>query len=297
LQFPEEFFEGEEREGFYVESDMKRAWAAQMEVLAEIDRICKENGIQYFADYGTLLGAVRHKGFIPWDEGIDICMLREDYQRFGEMAGKGLPSNCLLKSCYTDPKWMHPYMRVINANGLPIERAQIERFHGCPYIVGVDIFPLDNIPEEQAELEVLEIAYGCLAGIAALLEQGESKEVLEADIQRVEDYLMIRIDREGDIINQIYQMLDKIAVLYQEENCREVASMLFYFGKVEKKRLKEWYKECIPMTFENMQVLVPIGYEKVLEALYGDWRQVVRDAASHDYPFYKSQRDFLERRG
>lgn len=297
LHFPEEFFVGEEREGFYVEPDMKLAWAAQMEVLAVIDKLCKENGIRYFADYRTLLGAVRHKGFIPWDADLDICMLREDYLHFVEIAQNGLPSNCLLKSSYLDEKWMYPYMRVINASGLPIDESQIEKFHGCPYIVGVDIFPLDNLPEDQAEADVLATAYAGLLGIAGLLEQGESKESIEADIQRVEDYLQIKLDREGNMINQIYLILDKISMIYGQDDCGEVADMVFYFGKKEDKRLKEWYKDTVLLPFENIQIPAPVGYQEVLTALYGDWKQIIRSGASHDYPFYRNQREFLESRG
>lgn len=61
---------------------MKHAWAAQLEVLNDIDKACTENGIQYFAEWGTLLGAVRHHGFIPWDDDMDICMKRADYEKF-----------------------------------------------------------------------------------------------------------------------------------------------------------------------------------------------------------------------
>ena len=69
-QYPESYFEGEERNGFYIEPMMKRAWAAQIEVLLEVQKVCEKNEIQYFAEYGTMLGAVRHKGFIPWDDDI-----------------------------------------------------------------------------------------------------------------------------------------------------------------------------------------------------------------------------------
>ena len=93
MQIPEGYLEGEIRDGFYVESMMKKTWAAQMEVLAEVDRVCKKNNIQYFADWGTLLGAVRHKGFVPWDDDMDICMKRPDYNRFLEIAEKIMPSN------------------------------------------------------------------------------------------------------------------------------------------------------------------------------------------------------------
>ena len=66
MQFPHTYFEDEIREGFYITGAMKRAWAAQLEVLEEIDKVCKKHNIRWFADCGTLLGAVRHRGYIPW---------------------------------------------------------------------------------------------------------------------------------------------------------------------------------------------------------------------------------------
>ena len=81
MRVPDNFLEGEIRNSFYVESMMKKVWAAQLEVLHEIDRICKKHNITYFADWGTLLGAVRHKGFIPWDDDMDIKQLCKYFNR------------------------------------------------------------------------------------------------------------------------------------------------------------------------------------------------------------------------
>ena len=72
MEFDKNYFEAEVREGFYVTSDIKHAWAAQLEVLSDVDKACRENGIQYFAEWGTLLGAIRHHGFIPWEDDMDI---------------------------------------------------------------------------------------------------------------------------------------------------------------------------------------------------------------------------------
>ena len=84
MEFEREFFYDEVQEGFYVPGIMKRAWAAQLELLSEIDRICKKWNILYFITFGTLLGAVRHEGFIPWDDDIDIIMFRKDYEKLEE---------------------------------------------------------------------------------------------------------------------------------------------------------------------------------------------------------------------
>ena len=91
LEFSAEFFLDEVREGFYISSIMKRYWAAQLTVLAEIDKVCKKYDIPWYADCGTLLGGVRHGGFIPWDDDMDICMLRHDYIKFISVAKDELP--------------------------------------------------------------------------------------------------------------------------------------------------------------------------------------------------------------
>ena len=94
MEFLDSYFEDEVREGFYVPSLMKRAWAAQMELLEVVQNICDKHQIPLYAEWGTLLGAVRHKGRIPWDDDIDMCMLREDYEKFSKIIDAELPEDC-----------------------------------------------------------------------------------------------------------------------------------------------------------------------------------------------------------
>ena len=152
--FADHFFENEIREGFFVAKEMKCAWAAQMEVLVNIDKFCRKNEIKYFADCGTLLGAVRHKGFIPWDDDIDICMERKDYLKFVAMASQGLPYPMKLLSVYNSD-WEEAFIRVVNNTKVDFSQEHLKIWHGCPWVVGIDIFPLDVLPDIKEEREVL----------------------------------------------------------------------------------------------------------------------------------------------
>lgn len=118
----------------------------QLEILKEIDKMCRRHGIKYWLDSGTLLGAVRHGGFIPWDDDIDIAMTLEDERRFIEVAPKELPEWLLVQTPKTDPGSKEPIDKVRDLNSLFIERG--DDFCG-DYAKGiyVDVFPFVDYPD------------------------------------------------------------------------------------------------------------------------------------------------------
>ena len=85
IKIDDSYLEDEIRDGFYIPSMTKRTWAMELTVLDLIDSICSKHNITCFADWGTYLGAIRHKGFVPWDDDLDICMLRPDLEKFYEI--------------------------------------------------------------------------------------------------------------------------------------------------------------------------------------------------------------------
>lgn len=149
MEFEEKYFENEVREGFFVPSMVKRAWAVELEVLAQIDRICAKYGIQYFAEWGTLLGAVRHKGFIPWDDDMDIAMKREDYERFLEVADSELPEGYCINNLRRREDFRLFLARVMNTSHIDFGGEHLRNNHEFPYIAGVDIFVLDYVSSDE----------------------------------------------------------------------------------------------------------------------------------------------------
>lgn len=291
MEFPKDFFEKENRCGFEVPAMMKHAWAAQIEVLKMIDTICKKHKIPYYADWGTLLGAVRHKGFIPWDDDMDITMKRADYNRFIAVANTELPEGSFLHSIYTDVKYNELFARVVNSHQVNFTEEHLKRWHGCPYVVGVDIFPLDNLPtdkeEEKMQCELLKIL------LAALKEFLNGNKDTEKIIAQVESVCGITIDRTKDIKNQLLRVTDSIRQMYDEEGGDYTQLTRYIFHK-EFRLPREWYDNTIWMPFEMIQVPVPKEYDMVLERMYGDYKTPIIEI-SHDYPFYKKQQQIVDK--
>jgi len=291
LNFPKEFFLGETRDDFYVEPMMKCVWAAQLEVLAVIEQICNKYGIRYFAAWGTLLGAVRHKGFIPWDDDMDICMLREDFDRFLAVAEKELPDDYRFFSIDANRNWTQFFARIINAGSIDYSSQRLQKFHGCPYAVGIDIFPLDTVPEDP-QLEDTFTAY-----FATLYQTGVNYEQISSDIDELipdfEELYHIKIDKNGDIQHQLLKSAQLIAKSYQNSGSPILAELSSHINSKRFFR-KEWYRDCIFLPFEYFELPVPIDYDAVLKALYGDYMIPVRYTSGHDYPFYKKQQELFK---
>ncbi len=296
IQIPEEFFQDEVREGFFVERKMKCAWAAQMEVLMEIDRICKRNGIMYFVDCGTLLGAVRHKGFIPWDDDIDISMKRDDYRKFISVLQRELPEGWLFLDLKNDKNRL--FGRVTNGDLYDSRAEHMLRFHGCPYVVGIDIFPIDYLAVSPEEDEVWFLVLKYIYRLALVMEVVEEiSEDAERDIRKAEEMCNVKIDRNGNIHDQLMRLVEQMAQIYQKDEAQEMERVVWDLGQEWRyKYKKEWYEKSIEMPFENIMVPVPVGYEYILPRLYGnDYMTPKQDIAGHDYPFYKQQDIELEK--
>ena len=92
----------ESRNGYIVSEKMKKVWALQLQLVKKVLEICEKYNLRVWAEGGTLLGTIREKGYIPWDDDIDLAMLRPDYDKFQEVAPKELPKSYFIQNGYTD---------------------------------------------------------------------------------------------------------------------------------------------------------------------------------------------------
>lgn len=291
MEFPDSYFEDEVREGFFVPGMMKRAWAAQLEVLADIKKVCDRHKLSYFAEWGTMLGAVRHGGMIPWDDDIDICMKRKDFETFFEIAEKELPEGYWLMN-YRTHDTNNMVLRVTNYPISLLQEKDLPRFHGYPYTAGIDIFVLDFLPRDKEGQKALW-DLTCLVGqLNYRIEQGEteSEEFLYA-LHGIEKICGVTFDKEQALKRQLVGALEQMAARFLEEDCDELTGISYYLNSDSYHFPKSYYAHTIQIPFENMQIALPVGYERLLSQKYGDYMRPVRMFDTHDYPAYKAAQE------
>ena len=299
MRFSDDFFKTETRLDFVIEEEMKRAWAAELEVLFLFDDVCHRNGIRYFLDFGTLLGAVRHHGFIPWDDDIDVCMLRKDYMRFLSIADKVLPKPYEVKSFYSDDPNDQPTATVFNRHQPADDDRITELFHGCPYMVGMDIFPLDYIPRDPESFSLLKALYSAAYDLGHDFEKYEAEGTALSFIEQLQELTGVSFDLSGDLRRQVWNLSERIAMMFDENECDSVGwlSDIICHGD-HAVRKKEWYLDSVRVPFENIYADIPRDYESVLRARFGqNYFDCQNVGGAHDYPFYKVQKEFLKSRG
>ncbi len=292
MTFDNSYFEDDIKEGFYIPGMIKRSWATQMDILENISLVCEKNDIKWYADCGTLLGAIRHHGFIPWDDDLDICMLKDDFDKFTKAAYKELPDTYHLLDLYKEKEYAKFLARVINHKTIDISGDFLKQNHGFPYISGVDVFPLhylfnDEKKEEERRTRTKKVWDLIEDYISA---EKKDSEKLIAEVERGSGY---KVDKTLPLENALYRILDQMFSEADSKNAKYVALMPFWIKNHDHKYPIELFRNSLDMPFEEISIKVPAEYEKVLEIEYGNWEKVYRGGGIHDYPFYAEQERIL----
>lgn len=243
---------------------LKQLHATLFEILCEFDRICRKHQIQYFLDSGTALGAVRHSGFIPWDDDIDVGMLRSEYNRFLDIVESELGDNFFLLSTESDPAYTKYHVKIVKKYTLFPEQGTENLKHRGIYI---DIFPFDKVPEDEVERKDII-----------------RKVLVMRDIVRIKRTNQTR----GKLILKILNVFLKLVPLrilehYQEklwDKYNRTSSMFVtcYFYKMLVGRdlyfpISLMYPS-IEIDFEGRSFMIMNGYSDYLTLMYKDFMQL-----------------------
>lgn len=252
---------------------IEQVQAANLKVIKEVDRICRKHGIHYLLDAGTLIGAVRHQGFIPWDDDVDFAFLREEYEKFIKVAAQELPEGMHLwfPADFAEAEVFYDFTpKIIYENSrkrLPDADTAYykeELNHIC-----VDLFILDEISENPfaGKMQILlnKMIYGMAMGHRRKLDFSKY-----SFLQKLQVGLLAGIGSSIDM--KTLCRWERRAALRQTKG----KSRLLYYSNYQPDYVhmiipREGSEQVIEVPFEGMQVMIPSGYDKVLTVVYGDY--------------------------
>ena len=283
----EQFLNPEMRCEFQVTTELKKIWAVALDSLIKFDEICKKHHLRYFLAYGTLLGAVRHKGFIPWDDDMDVFMLREDYDRLLDL-GDEFTYPYFLQTAHTDPGYFFSYAKLRNSNTTCITTQF--RYQKVNWGQNFDIFPLDNFNPKDGEAFFAKVAE-LGTDLSNYMRSSNPNPSTEEERKRIACY-------SGRCPWEIYDELQQHARRYDAEPTDYLAvTSAYLYGFQKGLFFKADFEDCIPCKFENVTSFIPKGYDRILRIIYGDYRQfppVEKRGIWHGNIIYNPDRPYIE---
>ena len=267
--------------GYEVSARMKRIWAMELDMVEKFVAVCQEHGLKYMIMGGTLLGAVRHKGFIPWDNDIDILMPRKDFNRLLEIGSEVFESPLFFQTPVTEKsRFFSTYVKIRNGNGTAATREDYESGINCG--IFIDIFCLDEIPDSPL---ARRLYFRRLNEISKMQRFALGKTLQGGFANRIKHFLqrfVYHFIYHCPDTAALYEIYQKAAGRYAGKKCRQVAHQSFGYWENFIWDKKDWDNR-IQLDFEDMKLNAPSGYDAILRRQYGDYMKLPEDKSTHDY--------------
>lgn len=244
----------------------------QLDIMNVLDAFCRENNLTYYLAFGTLLGAARHNGYIPWDDDIDIMMPREDYERLERI----FPTDGRYRFLTSKNTKNFPYAFGKVIDTLTIKNEAIRPKY---QMIGldIDVFPIDNYPDDYGEAQSWSLKIRSLQDkMHQLMAQyAKGRNIQRTIVRNLLISLRHLIDDLG--IATVERYVSNIDVLSQKYNNIQtsycgIASLATY--GVKKRNRIEVYSSKVEVDFEGYKFFAPVGYDEYLKDTYGDYMQL-----------------------
>lgn len=267
----------EERDGYTVSAKMKSIWMVQLNLLSKLLDVCRDHNLRIWADGGTLLGAVRHKGYIPWDDDIDMAMFREDYDRLVALAPQAFQHPYFFQTAYSEkvpyPRG-HAQLRMDDTAAiLPFDINQ--DFHQGIFI---DIFPYDTVPDSLSNREELIQTRNLMIDKMNQYTYGHYSLIHPSHNR----YLRT-IRHEINIVGfkAYFSAFEDLFRVFPLAENNTICCLSFKPDLNTFQRNKEWYEKTLLVPFEDYLIPIPAGYSEILTKQYGDYMTPIKAPSFH----------------
>ena len=263
-------------------TDISEIQKMELGIMEYIHEVCQKIGAKYFLAYGSLIGAVRHKGFIPWDDDMDICMLRDDYEKLQDYLIAHPDERYELMSYKNNINYVYPFMKIKdNQTYLVEEDVRIDSNMG----IYVDIFPVDGYEDDQAFKDKMtkiikkrQLSCYTFKGIT------NTKSVVNSMIR----YISVMIFYFTNT-NKYVSQIDELAKSRKVEDYEQV-DYLIYKDMNKPVWKREWLENVETGNFEGKEFMIPNHYHEILTSDYGNYMQlppVEQQVSHHDFKLWK----------
>ena len=238
-----------------------------------IASFCDDNNLRYFLAYGTLIGAVRHKGFIPWDDDIDIHMPKPDYNKFIELYNRNKKIKYYSAVIPSEARAKHSYVKVIDERTVKIEQGV--KYKNNFLGIDIDIFPLDGQSDNMDEFciqynKVQKLYKRYRRHFIDINYYNKNKNIVSKTILKIKSKILTTFDSKKDISLK----WDSIYSEYKYDESKYVGSIASIYNTIEDRYLKKWFDDSVKIEFEGEFFTAPKGYDDVLKTIYGDYMKL-----------------------
>lgn len=260
----------------YDKEKLKKAQEASLRILLEVDRICRKYGINYLLDGGTLLGAVRHKGFIPWDDDVDIAMTRDNLDRLKAVIEKELPPDMEFTDCdsYRGGEAFYDFTPriVLKSSRRHAEGGETEYYEGKLNHLWVDIFILDNISDSPLADSITGFLQKCIYGLSM-----RRRYALDYSKYGTGDRLKVMVLGAFSPLfpqKKLFKLQEKLSRRYDKRPTRRLYYSNYQPDFMQVRLERQWSENVKELLFEGHMLLGPAEPEKVLKEIYGDYMKL-----------------------
>ena len=244
--------------------DLKQAQKIMLHITRKVHDVCVKHDIKYWLDWGSLLGCVRHGGFIPWDDDMDICMQREAYDKFLSVAAEELGDDFFVQHAGSDPNFPYVYCKV-RLNGTRWVSAAWKDAHLSSYGIWMDIFPMDYFPKSSLKIRFL---CGCRELFRTVYHWESGVRSPHPIKKHIQHLLAIIFPRK--FIFKWQQSLIRGLKRHKKSG----VSAMFCMNTERSVCRTEVFEKVVLKKFEDTEFFVPENYEERLRSLYGDYMKL-----------------------